>query len=143
MTAIREQIFAAIEAALSAGTEAQEIERMPSGEPMSFPALHIFDDGQGPDQQTETYATRYQMGLTIEGFVEGSGGGAMHTALNALYADTVAAIMALGDNSALIEVAEEGDMRTSVVALGSERRLAFSHDFTITYVTRRGDPETN
>lgn len=134
----RETIFAAIEAAL-AGTGATEIERMPSSDPASFPALHIMDDGQA-QTEGEAGSTRYALSLSVEGYVEGSGGSAMHTALNALYAATVAAIMGLIPTVAEIEDIEEGDLRTAVAPLASGRRLAFSQDFIITFATRRGQP---
>lgn len=135
---VRETIFAAIEAALGP-TGAIEIERMPSSDPASFPALHIMDDGQG-QLEGEAGATRYGMAISIEGYVEGSGGSAMHTALNTLHAATVAAIIGLIPTVTVIEDIQEGDLRTAVAPLASAARLAFSQDFTITFATRRGQP---
>lgn len=135
---VRETIFAAIEAALFA-TNANEIERMPSGDPAGFPALHIMDDGQG-QIEGEAAATRYSMAISIEGYVEGTGGSAQHTALNTLHAATVTAIIGLIPTVSVIEDIEEGDLRTAVAPLASGRRLAFSQDFTITFATRRGQP---
>lgn len=140
MTAIRETILAAVEAALTA-TSAQEVERMPSGDPARFPALHIHDDGQS-QLETEAFASRFTLALSIEGFVEGSGGAAAHAALNALHAQAVQAICALENPAANIEAVEPGDLRVAVAALSSARRLAFSQDFAITFAHRRGDPET-
>lgn len=134
---VRETIFAAIEAAL-ASTGAAEIERMPSGDPLSFPALHIMDDGQA-QIEGEAGATRYGMAVSVEGYVEGTGS-AMHSAINALHAGTVAAIIGLIPDTAEIEDIEEGDLRMAVAPLNSARRLAFSQDFTITFATRRGQP---
>lgn len=141
MTALREQIWAGLEAALQAGTGAAEIERMPSGDPGRFPALHLHDDGHAPEPETEAFASRYRMAGTIEGFVEGAGGAATHAQLNALYAAMLAAIIAFADSSAFIETIDEGAMRVAVAKLGSTRRLAFSHDFELTYVTPRGAPD--
>ena len=141
MTAIREQVCAGIEAALVA-TGIVEVEWMPSGDPASFPALHIFDDGQGDEVDQETDATRYRLRLGLMGFVAGGGGSSARIALNELYAQTVAAIMTFADNSSFVEVAEEGAMQVQVAALSSERRLAFSLDFDLVYATRRGDPTT-
>jgi hypothetical protein len=140
MTAVRETILAAIDSALSNGTSAEEIERMPSGDPTSWPALHIYDDGQGLDE-AEAGASRYGMALTIEGYVEGAGGTAASQALNQLYADTVTAVMGLEGVQPEIETVREGDMRVTRAALASGRRLAFALDFTITFATRRGLPE--
>lgn len=141
MTAIRALIFEDIEAALASGTGAAEVEVMPSGDPSRFPALHVLDDGQGREQSSEAYVTRYGMAFSIEGFVQGAGGKAAHQQLMTLYAASVAAIMAMADNSTRIETIEEGEMRIAVAALASTRRLAFSLDFTLTYATRRGEPE--
>jgi hypothetical protein len=137
--ATREIIFAAIEAALNDGTDAEEVDRMPSGDPMRFPALHIQDDGQS-EIEGEARATRYGMALSIEGYVEGAGGSAMHSALNALHADVIRSIIGLIPSVAEIEDIEEGDLRVAVAPLASKRRLAFSQDFTITFATRRGQP---
>ncbi|WP_122927937.1 hypothetical protein [Sphingobium sp. LF-16] len=135
---VRETIFAAIEAALGA-TGAQEIERMPSSDPLKFDALHIMDDGQA-QIEGEAGATRYGMAISIEGYVEGSGGSAMHTRLNNLHASTVAAVLGLIGVVPAIEDIEEGDLRPAVAPLASKARLAFSQDFTITFATRRGQP---
>ncbi len=134
----RETIFAAIEAALAA-TGAQEIERMPSSDPMDFDALHIMDDGQ-KEIEGEAGATRYALDISVDGFVEGAGGSAMHARLNALHAATVRAVIGLIPTVDVIEHIEEGDLRVDVAEMASERRLAFSQDFIITFATRRGQP---
>lgn len=142
MTAIRQTIFAAIASALaSPATSAVEIEVMASADPISFPALHIVDDGQSREMH-EAGASRYSLSVSIEGYVEGAGGAAAHAQLNQLYADTVRAVMALIDTVSSIEDIFEGDLRTSVAPLAEARRLAFAQDFAITFVTRRGEPES-
>jgi len=141
VTAVREQILLAVEAALGA-TGAVEIERMPSGDPSQFDALQIFDDGQADVPQTEIGSVRYQMNLGIVGFVEGGSGSAASAALNALYSKTVAAIMPLEDPALGIEEIVERNMQVKVAKLASKRRLSFELDFEITFVTRRGNPET-
>lgn len=135
---VRETIHAAIEAALAA-TSAVEVERMPSSDPVAFPALHIMDDGQA-QIEGEASATRYGMALSVEGYVEGTGGSAMHTQLNTLHAATVSAIIGLIPAVTEIDDIEEGDLRVAVAPLASARRLAFSQDFIITFATRRGQP---
>lgn len=142
MTAIREIIIAAVEAALASGTEAVEIERMPSGDPAAFPALHIMDFGQRQLAETEAGASRFDMALSIEGYVQGTGGAAVHAAMNKLQADTVRSVMALQDTGvAGLEIVEPEDLRVATVELGSARRIAFAQDFSLQFVTRRGDPE--
>lgn len=141
MTAVRETILQAVEAAIIA-THADEVERMPSGDPASFPAVHIYDDGQGDDAPAEAGTVQYTMELQLEGFVERAGGSAAAGELNALYAAVVKAIMALEDPALGIVDIVERRMRVKVAPLASARRLAFELDFDITFVTRRGDPET-
>lgn len=136
MIAVRETIWRAIDEAMS--PEVEEYERMPSGDPAKFPARHADDSGQAVVDR-EAGTTRYSMGVSIEGYVQGQGGAETHAELNALYADTVTRMMALVDHPA-IETVEEGDMRPGVAPLASKRRMAFSQDFTIIFATRRGDP---
>lgn len=136
MTAVRETIWLAIDAAMTADVE--EYERMPSGDPAKFPARHGSDSGQSTIER-EAQNSRYSMDVTIEGFVQGQGGAVTHGQLNELYADTVKRMMALSDHPA-IESIEEGDFRPGVAPLASNRRLAFAQDFTIIFATRRGDP---
>lgn len=140
MSTIREQIVAAFMLGLvDAGAE--ELELMPSSDPASFPALHFIDEGQGRETDYEPGANRYRMAFTIEGFVEGTGGAAAHAALNALYSKTLSSVVRTADASDLIEEIEEGSMRIAVAPLANMHRLAFSHDFTVTFVTLRGKPD--
>lgn len=137
--AIREACFAEIETRLTAIAGVIEVERMPSGDPMSFSALHIFDGGQrAGDSNVES--TRYDMSVLIEGYVEGGSGSAAHGAINALYADVVAALMPEPPLGGLVETIDEGDLQISVAQLASIERLAFALDFKITFPTRRDDP---
>lgn len=138
MTAIRETIWAAIDATMEDGVE--EYERMPSGDPSKFPARHGHDSGQSTIER-EAQNSRYSMDVTIEGYVEGQGGADTHAELNALYADTVKRMMALSEFPA-VESIEEKDFRPGVAPLASTRRMAFSQDFTVIFAARRGDPAT-
>lgn len=142
MTAVREQIFAAVEAAL-AGV-ATEVQRMPSGDPSPdvASALHIFDGGQQPEEE-EAGTSRWAMTVGIDGYVKSTGGGAAaHAALNALHADTVAAIFAAAPIAGVTDEIEEGGMTVMVAPRANTRFLAFSMDLTIHYATQRGDPAT-
>lgn len=142
MTAIREQIFAAIETALVNAGIAREVERMPSGDPASFPALHIFDDGHGPEIG-EAGTQRQALAVGIDGYVSGGDGSAAHAELNALYAGVIEALFPepyLGLNG-LVEEIEEGGFRPTVAERANMRRMAFSLDLTIHYATRRGMPQ--
>ncbi|UAK24349.1 hypothetical protein [Sphingomonas nostoxanthinifaciens] len=139
MTALREQIFALIEERLGGIAGVSEVERMPSSDPVSFPALHIFDGGQAPDWD-ETGVTRYDMTVVVEGFLEASGGAEAHKALNALYVDVVTSLMTEPPLDGLAETIDEGGFRPAVAPLASVRRLGFSLTFQITFPTERGDP---
>jgi hypothetical protein len=141
MSAVREQIFAAIEDRLRgiASPVVAEVERLPSADPVSFPALHIFDGGHRiVDMEAGT--TRYTLTVPIEGYVEQSSGVAAHAALNALYAAVVAAVMPDPPLDGLAETIDEQDFRTAIAPLASIDRLGFAVDFEITFATRRGDP---
>lgn len=139
MVAVREQIFNEIEQRLGEVEGIGEVERQPSGDPASFPALAIFDSGQ---QLTESDAINnwYQLEVTIDGTVEGGSGPEAHAALNALYVSIVQALVTEPPLGGLAETIDEGALRVDVAELASERRLNFSLDLSITFPTRRGDP---
>jgi len=139
MTAIREQIYALIEQRLRDIDGVNEVERMPSGDPDKFPALHIFDADQDPFA-AEAHSTRYAMTVGIEGFISGGSGGVAHAALSDLYAKVVAALMTEPPLGGLAETIDEGAFRPRVKELASKRRLTFELDFQITFPTARGDP---
>lgn len=136
MPSIRGNIFLALDVALAPGV--MEYERMPSGDPAKFPCRHLHDSGQSPTER-EAQNSRYDMEITVEGFVQGNGGAAAHDQLNDLYADTVTCVMALIDRDD-IETIEEGALRPAIAPLAASRRLGFALDFAITFATRRGDP---
>lgn len=138
MSAIREAIFAQIMLLLDIG-DAAELERMPRGDPMQFPALHIFDGGDTVIED-EPGSTRRQLSVTIEGYVAGAGGAAAHTELNALHAHvcdcmTVEPPLA---GLAAVEIVDTGSVRIDIAELANSARLAFAQDFSITYSVVRG-----
>ena len=139
MTERREAIFAKIEELLTAAGIAGEVQRMPSGDPTAYPALHIFDDGQSPVEE-EAGTTRYQLSVGIDGYVEGFEGAAAHAALNTLHGDVIRALFPEPVLGGLAEEITEGDMRVTVATRANKRRLAFSLDLHIHYATDRGDP---
>lgn len=142
MSTALSEIFAGIDARLSAVSGLQEYERMPTGDPAKFPALHAHDDGDEPEQQ-QAGGTRLKLELHVEGFVEGSSGAAAHDAMADLHAKAVAALCGdAGTNlGGLVENIEiVGKRRTATPKLGEVRRLGFAQDFVITYATQRGNP---
>lgn len=138
---VGEDIWAEIDKRLAAIERAQSYERMPSGDPDTFPALAGYDEGDEPTE-TETAVTRLNGTITVEGFVQGAGGAPAHNAMMALHADVVKALC--GDDATLgglvtsIEIT--GRRRVSIAVLASERRLGFAQDFKIEFATVRGDP---
>lgn len=138
MPTVREQVMAAVMTALGELGVA-ELELMPSADPVVFPALHVFDGGQDASP-SEPAATRYELALTLEGYMEQAGGAAAYATLNALYAAAVAALMAEPPLGGLAETIDEGGLRISVAPLASRPRLGFSLDMTITFPARRDDP---
>lgn len=141
MTAIRETIWAAIDAALGGVSGVVEYERCPSGDPTSFPSIGAHDSGQAV-VEAEAGRTRYRMDVGVEMFVQTDGGAAAHGVLNNLYSAVVTALVALVDTVPEIEEVEEGDLRVAVAPLADRRRLAASCDFAVYFSTRRGDPGT-
>lgn len=142
MTAVRESIFAAIEARLAAIAGMGEVQRMPSGDPSRFPALFLFDGGHSPSEEGEEAGTQNQaLAVGIDGYVEGSGGAGVHAALNALYAATIEALFpepVLGGAATEIE---ETKFTVTVAERANKRRLAFELELIVHYATRRGMPQ--
>lgn len=145
MTAPLAAIFAEIDARLSAvvAVDAGSYERMPSGDPNVFPALESYDNGDSP-VDFEAGTTQTELDFQVVGIVEGEGGAAMHDEMIDLHARTVFALC--GDDGTnlggIVENIEAKGRRTVVAKLASRRRLSFAQDFTITLVTRRGDPRS-
>lgn len=140
MTAIREQIFAAMEASLVAIPGVQEVERMPSGDPAAFNALHLFDNGDEPDEG-EAGTHRFVMRVGIDGYVSGSGGAAAHAAANQLYAAVVEALFVEPVLGGLASEIDIDSLQVLVAERANARRVAFSLDLSIHYATRRGSPQ--
>jgi hypothetical protein len=140
MTAVREQIFAAVETLLREIDDVLEVERMPSGDPGQFPALHIFDQG---DKLTEGEAgtDRWEMAIGLDGYVSGGDGAEAHGAINALYSAVVEALFPEPVLGGLAHEIAVQAVQFVVADRGNARRLAFSADISIFYATRRGMPQ--
>lgn len=139
MTAIREQIFAEVDARLSALAGVAEYQRMPSGDPSRFPALFAFDQGdQAAPEEEETDAMAFVMSLGIDGFVKGD---APHTAANALYAAVIEALFpqpVLGGLATEIRIVR---LDMAVAERSRDHRLGFALELAIHYHTRFGEPQ--
>ena len=140
MTPRREQIFAWIESELVGRSTAQEVERMPSSDPAKFPAFHIFDEGDEPDED-ETGCDNRILTARIEGYVEGGNGAAAHAAANALYAEAIEILFVEPVLNGLAEEINQGSLKPAVANLASKRRIGFDLTLTIHYQTPRGEPE--
>lgn len=139
MASPRDEIFQHVLARLAALPDAAETELMPSADPISFPARHIFDGGHAIEETGHNY-TKYQLMLTVEHYLERDGGPGIHQQMNALYAATVRTLLSDPPLDDLAETIDEGDMRVMVAPLGGTNRLACSVDFPITFFARRDDP---
>lgn len=139
MTAPRSLVCGTIMGRLRAIPGVAEVERMPSGDPLTFPALHFFDDGHRIGE-LEAGATRYDMLPTIVGYVEGEGGDEAHDALIDLYSLAVAALLTDPPLDGVAETIDEGNCKFMVAPLASKRRLAFALELPITFAAKRGNP---
>jgi hypothetical protein len=139
MTVVRHAVCDEVLRRLVALEDAAETKLMPSGDPLAFPARHIFDGGQAV-VEGEVASTRYALDLTVEGYLEQAGGADAYAALNDLYAATVRALLEDETLGGLVETIDEGGLRVFVAPLASKSRLGFAGDFTITFATRRDDP---
>jgi len=139
MTTVLGDIWERIEAALTAIASNPDVEIEPAGDPDVFPALSGYDGGSIVIER-EAMLTRRQLSFTVEGYVQ-RGDGKAGTADRAdLHAQAVAAIMADDTFGGTVELVEDADLRMFTASLASKRRLAFSQDFTIQYVTSRTNP---
>jgi hypothetical protein len=141
MSAIREQIFAAIEARLAAITSpaVAEVRRMPGGDPTRLPALFIFDQGdRSAEDEEETDTMAFVMSVGIDGFVAGD---APHSAANALYAAVIEALFpqpVLGGLATAIRIER---LSMAVAERAKDHRLGFGLELNIHYHTRFGEPQ--
>ena len=140
MSAKRLAILLEIEARMQSLAGVNEVLLNASGDPSQFPAIFIDDAGHTPDSTTEPGATRYDMAVTIEGFVENDGGSAATAAINALYLSVVEALIQEPALDGLVEIINEGPMRMQTVALGKQRRMGFALDLEIQFVADRQSP---
>ena len=134
---LRDQILAAIVAAL--GDLAPEVEIEPMGDPSIYPSLGISDRGHSVLER-DAVATRREMQLSIEGYVEGGGGEAPTAERNALHAAIVGALLIDETLAELVELIDDGDLQMWTATLASERRLGFAQDFAIQFTTSRTNP---
>lgn len=141
MTAVREQIFAAIETRLAAivSPEVNEVRRMPGGDPTRLPALFIFDQGDAAERdQEETDTMAFVLSVGIDGFVSGD---APHSVANALYAAVIEALFpqpVLGGLATEIRIVR---LDMVVAERAKDHRLGFGLELAIHYHTRFGEPQ--
>ena len=134
---LRETIFAAIEATVTAACPLASVERMPSGDMQPGTEIAIFD---GPMRRVsgEVGSVRREISFRIEGSVAGGDGAEAHAALNTLHAAVVDCLIAdptLGD---LVEWIEDGEVNFDLIPLADLRGLFFSQNFTVQFSAPRG-----
>lgn len=138
--AVRERIFAAIEAQLDDITSpvVAEVRRMPGGNPTKFPALFIFDQGDRlAEEEEETDCMAFVMSVGIDGFVTGQ---APHTAANALYAAVVEALFVQPYCAGLVTEIRIIRLDMAPAENAKDYRLGFALELALHYHTRFGEP---
>lgn len=139
MTAVRERIFAAIEARLTALAGVEEVRRMPGGDPTRFPALFIFDQGDVQNaEEEEADQMAFILSVGIDGFVDGA---AAHTAANALYAAVVEALFPQPVLDGLATEIRIVRLDMAAAERAKDHRLGFGLELAIHYHTRFGEPQ--
>lgn len=136
---VGESILAAIVAAANSVPGLTPIEVEPAGDPDIMPARELYEGGWEPIAQ-EYNLTRWQMEITVEGYVERSDGLVATRERSALHAVTMAAILEDDTLGGLVEMIELGGLRKSTIRLADVRRLAFSQDLSIQFLTSRTNP---
>lgn len=137
----REAILFQVEQALVSAKCALIVESEASGDPGTFPALLIFDQGQrSSSDESEVGSTRYFMDVLIEGFVTGGTGAEARALRNDLYLKTVTALMAWQPLHELVDGLDEEDLRVDIAQLADVRSLAFSLTIKIEFSAPRESP---
>lgn len=136
---VRDTIDAKVETALLTVPAIDTVDIEPAGDPDIFPNVALFHSG---DREIEREAglTRREMTLTVEGCIEEGDGALASADRHALHAACVAAIMADDTLGGTVEMVDPTDLRLSTPVLASLRRLAFSQDFRVQFVTSRINP---
>ncbi|HUD30419.1 MAG TPA: hypothetical protein VMQ93_16235 [Novosphingobium sp.] len=140
MTAIRELIFEAIVDTLTAAQVAPEIERMPSGDPIAYPAVEIVDLGDVP-ATGEAGTDRWVMTFAVTGMVQADTGAEAHAAMNALDTAVIEALFVEPVLGGLATEITADRLQPGIVERAERRQLYFERTFNLYYATRRGMPQ--
>jgi hypothetical protein len=116
--------------------EAVEVE--PASDPSIFPGLGVMITGARPIER-EAGLIRWELMVTVDGYVEIGDGTEGSDARAELHAASVAALMADDRFGGLIEEIDADDFRYTTATLSSARRLAFAQDFVIQFAALRTD----
>lgn len=140
MPTVRDNILAKALQLLQAATPTASWEMEPAGDPDTFPAGALFDLGHRVVER-EYGATRYEMHLAVEGYVDGLDGTAPTAARSAMQAAVVAAMLGLtAQLPGVVEIVEDGELRMMTAELAARRRLGFVQDFAVQFLTNRSNP---
>lgn len=137
MTAVREELLAAIDSALSA-IAGVAYEAEPTGDPDTLPALALYDLGQS-NLETPCEADRDELELLIEGQIAGSGAAA-RAAASELHAEVIRRLYADETFGGLAELVIKGDLEMFATTLASKPVRVFNQRINIQFTHRRGDP---
>ncbi|MCA6305662.1 MAG: hypothetical protein IM628_12725 [Phenylobacterium sp.] len=141
---VRERILADLYAAIDAvpAVTAYRNRRKPV-EAARLPALVLTDGDHGEADRSLTRAEMFELRVAIEGLVRDTTDAAIGPALNALYGQTVAAIMADPTRGGLAhDTIEQGLAVDFDRGEGGQPVASFRLDVTVRYMTRPGDPYT-
>jgi hypothetical protein len=119
-------------------TDPAAVEVEPASDPSFFPGYGIMVTGARPLER-EAGLTRWELYLTVDGFVELGDGSEGSANRAALHAGAVAALMADDRFGGLIEEIDAQEFRYSTATLSSVRRLGFAQDFAIQFAALRTD----
>jgi hypothetical protein len=116
-----------------------DTELEPAGDPDGFPSLAIFEGAWTPIE-AEPGLIRWNVDITVEGYVERGDGGEASGARNLLHAAVFGAIMADQTLRGAAELITPGGRRNSTAYLSEKRRLSFQQDFAVQFTTLRDNP---
>ena len=142
-TPIREQVLAAFHTAIDTALSV-DVERNRSREiPVDSTSYVVLLDGQQYIASDETGLIFYTMTVTVEGYSRAATDALVGPAVNALYADVVAAAVADHTLGGLSVDVREGDLPDVYIdPEASKPTMAFALDFEIDYFTKETDPYT-
>lgn len=131
------RIAAAVLAVLEGLGQAAEVELCPPGDPASFPALHLYDNGETPGSQ-DPWRTRATLELAVVGYVAHTDGAALPAARN-LDGAVIAALANSQFDGLAIQV-RIGGLAIDPVDLAEVRTVAWRREISVDYSYQTANP---